>query len=430
MKKTLIFILSFSFLFFACSDIDSDDFIINSNSTENTSIQSSRLAYKKPKNIPVLSRTEIIVQFAPGTTAMQKSNLRETHQVISYEVCASCMDFNIEKWGFGPDVDLESKLGAIEPDPEEGGIEGIINADKEFYFEYEAENYALTGGTGNTSYTSKMVNESTNSITIAVLDTGVDVNYPVFDKNKFLHNGSEDPISEIISGWDFINNDDNCYDDYIDLHGTAVSSIISNSLYHLNIPHNILPVKVSNSEGKSSRFEVICGTAFAIERADIINMSLGWYDYDGSGIDFSDDILQTIIASHMHDVLVVTSAGNWANNNDGWGSNFKHYPSNYDLKNVTAIAATNTNSTDIAYFSNYGQATVDFFAKGQEIPFDGTYINGTSFSTPVVSALAAKYLYDSGISLSPSGIKAKLNFGGDYLGASKPTLYSKLIHIE
>lgn len=430
MKKLIILVLSFSFLFFACSDLDSDGYMYNSHSIENVRIKSSRLGNKKPKNIPILSKTELIIQYVPGTTAMQKSNLRGLYNVISYNVCASCMDFNIEKWNFGPDVDLESKLGSIMPEEEDGGIEGIINVDKEFYFEYETENYTLTGGTGNTSYTSKMVSPSANSITIAVLDTGIDVNYSVFDKNRFLHNGSTDSISEIISGWDFVNDDDNCYDDYLDLHGTAVSSIISNSLNQLNIPHNILPVKVSNSEGKSSRFEVICGTAFAIERADIINMSLGWYDYDGSGIDFADDILQTIIASHMRDVLVVTSAGNWANNNDGWGSHFKHYPSNYDLKNVTAIAASNANSTGIAYFSNYGQSTVDFFAKGQEIPFDSTYINGTSFSAPVVSAVAAKYLYNSGMSLSPNGLISKLNLGGDYLYTSKPTFYSKLIALD
>ena len=421
-----------TFYFFSCSDLDSEEFINESNAIETSTSQSlERRNNRKPKNIPVFSSTELIVQFAPGTTAVQKSNLRETHGVLTYEVCAACMDFNVEKWNFGEDVDLESKLGSMEPDDDEGGVEGIINVDKEFYFEYETENYALTGGTGDTSYSSKIKNAAApNSVTIAVLDTGVDVNYDVFERNKFLYNGSADPISEIVSGWDFVNGDDNCYDDYDHLHGTAVSSIISNALESLSVPHTILPVKVSNSEGRSSRFNIICGTAFAIERADIINMSLGWYDYDGSGADFADDILTNIIRSHESDVLVVTSAGNWANNNDGWSPNLKHYPSNYEPKNVTAIAASNHDNTDIAYFSNYGQATVDFFAPGQQIPFDGTYINGTSFSAPVVSAMAAKYLYDSGMSLTPHGIKDKLYIGGDYISASKPTLFSKLIQID
>ena len=74
----------------------------------------------------------------------------------------------------------------------------------------------------------------------------------------------------------------------------------------------------------------------------------------------------------------------------------EHLPSNFDLANVLAVAAT-TEGDRLASFSNYGATTVDLGAPGVRIGSTvpgGAYAEGqgTSFAAPHVAAAALMLL--------------------------------------
>lgn len=369
----------------------------------------------------VYSATELIVQYDDTWTETEKQDLRDEFQVSSYEVCAHCDD-HIEKWDFDPGVDIEHKYSTAEG--KEAEAEGF-KVDREFGFPGSSDTFSLSGGSENTAYSSYIVSENTG-VSIAVLDTGVDANYPSFSE-PFLYK-ADGEIAEIQSGWDYVQEDDNCYDDNEKVHGTAVASIINKHLRSNDIPHQILPVKIADETGKISLFNALCALSYAASRVDIVQMSFGWYDTGEDEDAFTNDIFSGLIEQYEDEVLFVSSAGNSAYDNDI----HNHYPSNYTANNVLAIAAANSTLDDIAAYSNYGATSVDFMSLGTEVPFmnaggDPVSISGTSFAAPQVAAIAAEKMYEAGMSLTPLEVLALLDESGVFIESSKPILYNKLL---
>lgn len=381
----------------------------------------SSLSPIPPQGI-LYSTTELIVQYDPSVTDLQKDDFRNQLQVPSYEECAHC-DGTIEKWDFGPGADIEHKYATAKE--KEAEAEGLFLVDREFDFYAETPPPTLAGGTEIMDYSSKVV-VANSGVTIAVLDSGIDANYPSFT-DAFLYN-DESGVVEIHSGWDYVEEDDNCYDDNGDVHGTAVASIINRYLTENAIPHQILPIKVADAAGTVSLFDAYCGINYAASVSDIIQMSFGWYD-DGEDEDaFTNDIFGSLMERYSDDVLFVTSAGNSGGNNDM----LAHYPSNYDKQNNIAIAAANETFDDLAEFSNYGAQTVDFISIGTDVPFinkveEEVTISGTSFSAPQVAAIAAKELYLTSMDLTPEEIVTNLVLLGLPLDGTNPTLYDKIL---
>ncbi|MCG8327546.1 MAG: S8 family serine peptidase [Chitinophagales bacterium] len=352
-------------------------------------------------NIPVYAQNELIVRYDPGLDDSTKMFLRQLHDVLNYEVCQLCLDESIEKWFFDIVIQIEPKKQAIEA---YGG--GVADVDYEFDFTSELGDIEV-GTSEDFSYESLIV--PTNSgVTIAVLDTGFDPFFPFwYDEEDIpvpmLYNASEMAAGEELSGWDYVDYDHNPFDNNPGKHGTAISYIFQNILSNAGVPFQIMPLKICNAAGETSYFKFLCASKYAFERADVVQMSLGWYD-DGFG-DFENTIYNYLLGVHS-DVVVVASAGNEASDND----EVVHYPSSYDTENMIAVAAMNATETDTAYFSNYGAESVDFFAVGEEVPFyDYGYnpiepgLAGTSFAAPQVAAIAAKFLYYDD-SLSPSDL--------------------------
>ncbi len=221
---------------------------------------------------------------------------------------------------------------------------------------------------------------SDESITIAVIDSGVDLDHP-------------DLAGALTSGYDFANNDAMPDDD--SGHGTRVCGIIgalgNNGGGVAGIAWNadvrIMPLKfMKYNDGKTtgSVSDAINAIYYAVDNgADIINASWGFTSY-------SQSLADAIAYAQSHGVLFMASAGNSSQDND----TKEHYPSNYGLDNIIAVAAMNS-SGDIASFSNYGKTSVDIAAPGSGLSTtdkDGgyvSYVSGTSYATPFAAAVAA-----------------------------------------
>lgn len=404
----LFFVFIVSIVFLRCSE-DKED-VDQQNQTPSVSL-----------NIPAYSQTELVIRFKEGITDSEKNTLRRKYGVVNYVYCDLCPDQLIEKWEFDESADVEKEKLSIQSGS--GGPEGdITNVDNEFVFQLEDENNTNLSVAGVYEYSSQIVTENLG-VTLAVLDTGVDANYPLFS-TPFLYNADGASVVGETSGWDFVNHDTDFYDDFSLIHGTKVSYIINKRLKEETIPHQILPVKVCDDNGSASYFNIICGLKYALSRANILQMSLGWYDENI----YINTLFNDLVDEHPN-VLIVTSAGNTAVDND----TNSHYPSSYTQENILAIAAANTENTDIASFSNYGINNVDFYAPGEAVSFyditgAAVPISGTSYAAPLVAAMAAKLLYDSGMVSTPEEIINDLDAAGIPATYSQPVKYSKLLY--
>lgn len=381
-----------------------------------------------PNNMPIYSPTELVIQYKDGTSDTTKSIIRNIYDVYSYEECY-CEDNMIEKWLFDVNVDIEGKKEAIESDDSEDYPDGEGFEEVDYEFDFDLELYDPDNDGGPETDYNPYIKPINNGPTIAVLDTGIATGFSVFSDeydapSSFLFNASEVAVEGETSGWNFVEENDNLYDDNDSKHGTVVAHIINSAMG--SVPHQILPMKVCDASGRASYFNLVCGLNKALNEADIIQISLGWYD-DGEG-DFVNTIFSNLLETN-DSALIVTSAGNNAYNND----TFAHYPSNYEgAGNVIAVASTNTDGTNIADFSNYGAIQVDFFAHGESIYFYDHIYNGTSYAAPMVAAKAAKIMYEAsleGTDLTPEDIINSLNTSGIpvLFDAEKPTKYNKVI---
>lgn len=227
-----------------------------------------------------------------------------------------------------------------------------------------------------------------SSVTVAVVDTGVDSTHP------FLN-------GRILSGYDLIDDDYTPQDG--NKHGTHVSGTIVDCTLGLNV--KILPVRVLDNEGSGPFSIVGQGIRYAVDHsAKVINLSLG-----GSHSDYVDSAIDYALSKN---VTVVVAAGN-----EGESTNY-HCPAH--IQNCITVAAVDS-SKSRAYFSNYGNA-VDIAAPGVAIKSSvpgGGYQNmdGTSMATPHVAAAAAMLLYENG-NQTPAQIEKRLRDAAVDLGAT------------
>jgi hypothetical protein len=217
---------------------------------------------------------------------------------------------------------------------------------------------------------------SSPTLTVAVIDTGVDYNHP-------------DLLGKVIKGPDYINADNDPMDDLG--HGTHVAGIIgaksNNGLGIAGIAWNskILAIKALGADGLATSFDIVQGILYAANNTSvkIVNMSLGG-DYSEAEELAVDYLVNT------KGKLLIASAGN---NN----TNTKNYPAGFSTtypNKVIAVAAHNDDNCK-ANFSNYG-TWVSISAPGASIistfptsMMDYVYLSGTSMAAPFVSAAAA-----------------------------------------
>lgn len=243
------------------------------------------------------------------------------------------------------------------------------------------------------------VTKGSDQIKVAVLDTGVDLDHP-------------DLTSRLVPGEDFTQNDSSPTDD--NGHGTHIAGIIGattdNSEGVAGITWNtkIMPIKVLNSRGEGTSWDVSLGIYYAVDNgASIINSSFGSHIY-------SQALAEAVQYAYEHRRLVVAAAGN-----DGTTS--LNYPAGND--HVLGVGASDSQDRR-ASFSNHN-SSIDVVAPGVDIystyksGLRHTYANGSgsSMAAAFVTGQAA-LIMGANSTLSPDEVSNIIKSSATDLGSA------------
>ncbi|NTV53058.1 MAG: S8 family serine peptidase [Candidatus Firestonebacteria bacterium] len=169
------------------------------------------------------------------------------------------------------------------------------------------------------------VTSGRNDLTVAVVDSGVDLNHPDL-KNRLLPGVTlvhQDKYTPPAGGMD-----DNG-------HGTHVAGLIGAETYNgvgvagIVWAGKILPVKVLNQDGAGTDADIAAGIVWAADQgARVINLALGGPSDDGTPPQALQDAVDY---AYAHGCLVFAAAGNS-------GDNTRYYPA--ALAHVLGVGAT------------------------------------------------------------------------------------------
>lgn len=276
---------------------------------------------------------------------------------------------------------------------------------------------------GKTSYN---VANSSSTVVVAVIDSGIDVNQPFFKgalwtNNKESKNGADDDnngVIDDINGVNFTAKSDGKYTGDISdsmtggtasqyWHGTHVSGIVRSVVPNVKI----MPLKAGVKDGKNCNFDatsVVNAIIYAVNHgANVINLSFGtkkesFVNEKVSVVNTSTkySIIDAINYAISQNVLVVAAQGND-------GEKTKFYPAS--CEGVVSVMASDDKGRRWSS-SNYLE-TASLSAPGVEIlstigvsstynsttPKGYGYKNGTSMSAPYVSGVAALLMSVTGI---------------------------------
>lgn len=210
------------------------------------------------------------------------------------------------------------------------------------------------------------ISKGSDAVTIAVVDTGLDLHHPEF-------------TDKVVDGYNVLNpgalpQDDNG-------HGTHVAGIIAartnngRGVAGVTWNNKIMPIKGIGSDGSGSSFDIAKGIMWATDHgARVINMSVG--NYQPSSV-----LHDAIKYAFSKDVVMVAASGNDH-------SSQPSFPASYP--EVVSVAAVDQNGNQ-APFSNFG-SSIDVAAPGVDIPstyLTGEYaaLSGTSMACPHVTGL-------------------------------------------
>jgi subtilisin family serine protease len=236
--------------------------------------------------------------------------------------------------------------------------------------------------------------QGSNSVVVAVVDSGVDYTHTDLDGNIWtnaaeISNGLDDDGNGLVddrNGWDFYGGDAAPLDDFG--HGTHVAGTIGaegnngEGITGVNWRVKVMPLRVGNTTLSGAAIYQAFRYACA-KGARVVNGSFGG--------DASDGLIRMAIAE-CPGTLFVFSAGNSSRNVDALPT----YPCVEALPNVICVAASQLGET-LAPFSNFGVTNVDLAAPGAGIlsTVPGGLFqswDGTSMAAPHVAGAAALVL--------------------------------------
>lgn len=264
--------------------------------------------------------------------------------------------------------------------------------------------WGMHGKYGISSEKAWSVQQGSEDVLLAVIDTGIDYTHPDLKNNLWVNeaelNGQEgvdddgNGFSDDIYGINSFANNGNPLDGHG--HGTHCAGVIGavhNEIGVAGVMANvkIMGVKIFSDSGKTSVEAIVRGIEYAVKNGAKI-MSNSW-----GGRQQSQGIADAIKAAGEAGVLFVAAAGN--GNIWGMGINIDKkpvYPAGYDFDHVLSVGSI-TNKGKRSRFSNYGKKGVDLFAPGSSIVSTFKkqgyqFLSGTSMATPHASGVAGLVL--------------------------------------
>ncbi|MEK7516456.1 MAG: S8 family serine peptidase [Patescibacteria group bacterium] len=258
-------------------------------------------------------------------------------------------------------------------------------------------------------------------VTIAVLDTGVDMDHPDLSDNMWrnpdeIYDGRDNDGNGYIddlNGWNFVEGTADSNPVFSPgatkigvNHGTVVAGIAAakggNGVGTAGVAWRvkIMPLRVLASDGTGDTLAVVRAIDYATNKgADVINMSF-------VGFDASLFLTQAIERAYRSGVVIVAAAGNESAN--GFGTDLDSLPVYPACHNgpsgenwIIGVASSDQGDRK-TNFSNYGSC-VDIVAPGENVPSITVYEpsrsdfsdpaaglwSGTSVSAPIVAGAAA-----------------------------------------
>jgi subtilisin family serine protease len=254
------------------------------------------------------------------------------------------------------------------------------------------------------------------SVVVGEVDTGVDYLHPDLADNIWSNPGGIGGCPVGTHGYNVISGNCDPMDDDTKYwgHGTHVAGIIGavgnngTGVSGVNWRTTILPVKFLNSNGNGSTSQLIAALQWLISAKQAgVNVRIV-NDSHSQGPGYSQALADEIDRLGANNILFVTAAGNWGDNNDDPA--LTRYPCGNENANLICVAASTPRDT-LPKWSNYGANTVDLAAPGANIYSTlrgGTYgyISGTSMSAAEVSGAAALILAST--DLSTTALKAEI----------------------
>jgi subtilisin family serine protease len=357
---------------------------------------------------------EVIVKLKPGITSAEARSLRSD---LGASVIETTETLGIQRWSM-EDMSVQDAITTYSNNPEFADIIEYIEPnfiatttqttpnDPRYDELYGLNNTGQTGGTPDADIDASEAwdTQTGNDTVIGVIDTGVDYNHPELNDNMWTNpgetpdNGVDDDGNGFVDdyyGYDFVNEDGDPLDDYF--HGTHVAGTIAaegnngDGVTGVNWDAQIMAIKFLDSNGSGTYFDAI----EAVEYATMMGVPVTNNSWGGYG--FSQGLYDAIAAAGEQGQLFVASAGNESNDNDN--PDFQAYPASFDLNNIIAVAATNSND-QLSYFSNYGANTVDLGAPGEDILSlfpggDYGFLSGTSMAAPHVTGVVSLILAEN-----------------------------------
>ncbi len=265
-------------------------------------------------------------------------------------------------------------------------------------------------------YDSMNPNYQGQGVTVAVLDTGVDITHPHL-ASKIWTNPNEIPNNNIdddsngyiddVHGWNFTNNTNAPTDNQG--HGTHCAGIIAADPHPQGIARGvapyvkIMPLKIIGGENSAFLSDAAEAVVYGANNgAKILSNSWGLYA-SWNGFNINQVTLQVFVDAMSHayymGTVYVASAGNNSLNLDVSNLQDLRIPLGvsgiYNMIGVASADHDGTNDTR-SYFTNYGANYVHFAAPGSNImstvPGGWESMSGTSMATPLFAGVMARML--------------------------------------
>lgn len=244
-------------------------------------------------------------------------------------------------------------------------------------------------------------------VSVAVIDTGVDVSHPDLSGRLDLEHAYnvEDNSKDVADK---------------DGHGTAAAGVIAAEANNNkgiagvagSAPVKILPIKCCDATGEIrlsgvlASFRYLCGLVESGQAPElrVVNCSFGGYASSSASLKPGSSLDTYIETLRKAGVVTVAAGGNGIKQQDGTtkASTAAHYPSDYT--NTVGVTALQKNGCD-AKWSDYNKSK-DISAPGEDIATTWTggqysIVDGTSFSAPMVSSTFAM-MFAANPGLTPS----------------------------